>query len=79
MIGADYELTRGRLAALFARRGQEDQGEELAAYLAERGTSAAEVIATTLSSLDVEATLKSGGLSDEDLVALRERALEPAR
>jgi protein tyrosine/serine phosphatase len=77
-IGADYELTRARLAVVFRERGEEDQGEELAAYLAGRGTTAAEVIATTLSSLDVEATLKAGGLTDEDLAALRERMLEPA-
>jgi protein-tyrosine phosphatase len=77
-IGADYELTRARLAVLFAERGEEDQGAELAAYLADRGTSAAEVIETTLSSLDVESTLKAGGLSDGDLAALRARMLEPA-
>ncbi len=77
-IGADYEMTRARLAVLFARRGEEDQGEELAAYLADRGTSAAEVIETTVSSLDIESTLKAAGLTDEDLAALRARMLAPA-
>ena len=75
-IGADYELTRARLAVLFAQLGQEDQGEELAAYLADRGTTGAGAIVATLSSLDVEQTLKGGGLTDEDLAALRERMLE---
>ncbi len=77
-IGADYELTRARLTALFLGRGEEDHGDELAAYLAERGTSATEVIETTLSSLDIESTLKGGGLTDADLAALRERMLAPA-
>jgi len=77
-IGADYELTRARLSRLFRERGEEDHGDELAAYLAERGTTAAEVIATTLASLDLETTLAAGGLTSDDLAALRERMLEPA-
>ena len=77
VIGADYELTRARLSVLFARRGEEDHGDELAAYLRERGTTASEVIAATLSSVDLEAALIAGGLTSEDLVALRERMLEP--
>jgi protein-tyrosine phosphatase len=75
-ISADYELSAARLAPMYAAAGREDEGVQLAAYLAGRGTSAAEVIATTLSSLDVEGTLKAGGLTNEDLAALRERMLE---
>jgi protein-tyrosine phosphatase len=74
-IGADYELSRERLAGLFAAMEMDDEGAMLAEFLAGRGTTAAEVIATTLSSLDVEATLRAGGLTDEDLTALRERML----
>jgi hypothetical protein len=74
-IGADYELSRERLAGLFAAMEMKDEGAMLAEFLAGKGTTAAEVIATTLSSLDVEATLRGGGLTDEDLVALRERIL----
>jgi protein tyrosine/serine phosphatase len=77
-IVADYELSQERLAGLFAAMGREDEGAEIAAFLAERGTSTAEVIATTLSSMDLEATLRAGGMTDEDLAALRERMLEPA-
>jgi protein-tyrosine phosphatase len=74
-IGADYELSRERLAGLFAAMEMDDEGAMLAEYLAGKGTTAAEVIATTLSSLDVEAALRAGGLTDEDLVALRQRML----
>ncbi len=78
VIGADYELTRERLSGLFAEMGMEDEGAMLAAFLARRGTTAAEVIATTLSSLDVEATLRAGGLTAQDIDALRDRLLDPA-
>jgi hypothetical protein len=44
-----------------------------AEYLAGRGTSSAEVIAATLADLDVPARLRSGGLGDDDLAALRAR------
>ena len=77
-IGGDYELSAARLSALFAALGQPDQQPEIAAFLAARGTTASEVIATTLASLDLEATLRAGGLTEEDLAALRERMLEPA-
>jgi protein-tyrosine phosphatase len=78
-IAADYLLSRERLSAAFAARGEEDEGLLLDAFLAERGTSAAELITTTLSSLDIEAQLRAGGLTDEDLSALRERLLMSAR
>jgi protein-tyrosine phosphatase len=77
VIGTDYELSRERLAGLFAAMEMDDEGTMLAEFLTGKGTTAAEVIATTLSSLDVEATLRAGGLTDEDLAALRERMLEP--
>lgn len=75
MIGADYELTHDRLSALHAELGGDDDGPELAAFLRERGTTAAEVIATTLSSIDIEGQMRVGGLTDGDLMALRERML----
>jgi protein-tyrosine phosphatase len=74
-ICADYELSHARLSALFAQRGEDDESEQLLGYLRQRGTSAAEVIATTLSSIDVEGQLRAGGLTDEDLAALRERLI----
>ncbi len=77
-IAADYELSAERQAGLWAALGQSDPAEELAAYLAERGTTAGEVIETTLASLDLEATLAAGGLEADDVAALRERLLSPS-
>lgn len=42
-------------------------------FLSRQGTSAAEVIVSTLASLDVPAQLRRGGLADGDLVRLRSR------
>ena len=75
VISADYDLSRERLGGLFAAMGMEDEGAEISAFLAARGTTTAEVVETTLSSLDVESTLRGGGLTDEDIGALRERML----
>ena len=47
----------------------------LEAFLAERGTTAGAVIETTLASLDLAATLAAGGLTAEDVEALRARLL----
>jgi len=77
-IAADYALSAARLSGLFAAVGQEDQGPELETFMAERGTTAAEVVITTLSSLDVELQLRSGGLTDGDIAGLRERLLAPS-
>ena len=77
-IAADYELSARRQAGLWAALGQSDPAEELAAYLTERGTTAGEVIETTLASLDLETTLAAGGLAAEDVAALRARLLGPA-
>jgi hypothetical protein len=77
-IAADYEVSAERQAGLWPALGQEDPAEELAAYLAERGTTAGEVIETTLASLDLEATLAAGGLEAQDIAALRARLLNPA-
>jgi hypothetical protein len=77
-IAADYELSAERQAGLWAALGLDDPAEELAAYLAERGTTAGEVIETTLASLDLESTLDAGGLEAEDVAALRSRLLAAA-
>jgi protein-tyrosine phosphatase len=78
VIAADYELSAARLAGLWAALGQDDPAAELAAFLAERGTGAGEVVETTLASLDLRETLAAGGLTDDDVAALRERVLAPA-
>jgi protein-tyrosine phosphatase len=75
VIAADYAVSYERLAGLFAAVGREDEGPKLKAFLSDRGTSAEEVIATTLSSLDVESLLRAGGLAEQDLADLRARLL----
>lgn len=46
---------------------------DAAEFLSARGTSAAEVIVTTLASLDVAGELRRGGLADHDLARVRSR------
>jgi protein-tyrosine phosphatase len=75
VIAADYLLSAERLRPLYRARGEEDQGPELEAALREHGTTASQVIAATLEEIDVEATLRSGGLSGAEVQRLRERML----
>lgn len=72
-IAIDYELSAGRLAPLLARLGQEVEAAEVEAFLTREGTSTRELITSMLDSLDVEAYLRSAGLSDDDLAAVRAR------
>ena len=65
-------LALARAAAL----GHDDQGPMLAAYLAERGTTAAALLAELAADLDAEALLRGGGLTSADVAAIRERLLE---
>jgi len=55
-----------------------DQGPQIARLLRAAGTSAPQVIMDTLESVDVEARLRDGGLTDSDLAALRRRMLTPS-
>jgi protein-tyrosine phosphatase len=72
-IALDYALSRERLRARYEALGEPDQGPELEEFLTGRGTTAQAIIEATLASLDVEATLRRGGLTDSDLAALRRR------
>jgi protein-tyrosine phosphatase len=76
-IAADYALSGERLTALYAARGEEDQGPLLDSFLAQRGTTAASVIVALLAELDVEAHLRAGGLTGDDVAALRGRLAGP--
>ncbi|HEY2717732.1 MAG TPA: tyrosine-protein phosphatase [Solirubrobacterales bacterium] len=76
-IAADYLLSAERLRSLYRARGEADQAPELEATLRDRGTTAQQVIAGTLREVDVEATLRSGGLSSADVERLRARLLAP--
>jgi protein-tyrosine phosphatase len=74
-IAADYVLSTHRLSPLFNRLGQEDPGPAIDDFLIREGTSAREVIISTLASLDVDAYVRAAGLRDGDLAALRARLL----
>lgn len=75
-VADDYARTAERLAAPRARAlGKEDDAERIAAVLAAEGDGGTPraALVTALDGLDVETALRSGGLIDEDLVALRAR------
>ena len=72
-IAADYALSGERLRARYAARGEDDDGPLLESFLAERGTTAGELIVATLAGLDVAAHLRAAGLTDVELTALRRR------
>ena len=74
-IAADYALSAERLPALYAAHGEEDQGPLIERHLSERGTTTREVVLDTLASLDVEGMLRVGGLTDDDLAAVRARLI----
>jgi protein-tyrosine phosphatase len=76
-IASDYELSYDRMRRLYAELEEDDQGPILQEFLRRENTSARSSILATLSSLDVEACLGSGGLGD--VAAVRARLLEPAR
>jgi hypothetical protein len=74
-IAADYARSEYALTAAYAVRGVEDDGPRLAAFLADRGTTAERVIENLLAEVDVEAALRGGGLDDSAIAALRARAV----
>ena len=61
-VAADYGLSDRRLP--------DPDAEE---FLTRTGSSAAEVVLSTLASLDLAAELRRGGLADDDLARLRSR------
>jgi protein-tyrosine phosphatase len=70
----DYELTAVRLRSPVARRlGRDDDSGAVQAVLGQAGTSAREVILSTLRSFDLVAVLSDAGLETGDLIALRSR------
>jgi hypothetical protein len=74
-IAADYALSAQRLPARYAARGETDQGPVLTSFLAGEGTTAVAVIIGLLGSLDVEGQLRAGGLTGEQVGALRARLI----
>ena len=77
-IASDYERSNDRLPARWAARGEEDQRREIAGILARYGTSARALIVDLLASLDVAEYLRTAGLEEGDLAALRARLVVPS-
>jgi hypothetical protein len=74
-ILADYELSTERLRPRFAALGEADHAPRIQEILTRENTSARALILATLASLDPDAYLRSGGLSDAELAAVRARLL----
>jgi hypothetical protein len=72
-IVSDYELSNVRLRALWAARGEPDESREIEAILARKNTSARALVLEVLSSLDADACLRTAGLPDADVAAIRTR------
>ncbi|GAA3710526.1 tyrosine-protein phosphatase [Nonomuraea antimicrobica] len=76
-ILADHELTAGRLRPLYAKLGEADDSVRVRAVLARHGTTERETVMSLLTGLDAEGRLRTGGLGDADLAAVRARLLDP--
>ncbi|MCC5032692.1 tyrosine-protein phosphatase [Streptomyces sp. WAC 00631] len=77
-IAADYLLSNDRLdARFFTTLGIPDHRQEIADYLARKGTTAERTLLAALDGFDTAAHLRSGGLAPDDVAALRTRLLEP--
>jgi protein-tyrosine phosphatase len=74
-IVSDYELSTSNLGALYAELGEEDQGPLIEAILKSKKTSARAELLAILEAIDVVAYLRSAGLRDDDLQAVRTRLL----
>ena len=72
-IVADYELTLGQLAPLYAALGLEQGEQDVGEYLRSRGTTVSDTITGLLRELDVAKYLAGAGVSGADIDALRGR------
>jgi protein-tyrosine phosphatase len=76
-IVADYELSNLRLPALWAARGEDDQRPAIEEILSRKQTSARAFLLDLLEWLDAEAYVRSAGLGEADVAAVRSRLLAP--
>jgi len=74
-IAADYELTFGQLAPLYAALGLEQDEQDTREYLKSRGTTVSETLTSLVRDLDVAEYLAAAGVSGADIDALRGRLL----
>jgi len=74
-IVADYELTLGQVAPLYAALGLEWDELDVREQLKSRGTTVSETITSLVRGLDVAEYLAAAGVSGADISALRGRLL----
>jgi len=74
-IAADYELTFGQLAPLYAALGLEQDERDAREYLKSLGTTVGKTITRLVRDLDVAEYLAAAGVSGADIDALRTRLL----
>jgi protein-tyrosine phosphatase len=74
-IAADYEVTFGQLAPLYAALGLEQDERDVRDYLKSRGTTVSETITSLVRDLDMAEYLAAAGVSGTDIDALRRRLL----
>lgn len=61
----------------YAARGEPDPTARIGAFLAECGTSGAELVAGLARELDVEPRMLAAGPTEDDVTALRRGLLDP--
>ena len=76
-IASDYELSTEGVRRLDAALEEEDQGAVIDGILSRKKTTSRALILDLLDSIDVERYLRSGGLEHDEVIAIRERLLEP--
>jgi protein-tyrosine phosphatase len=74
-IVADYEVTLGQLAPLYAALGIKGHEWDVRAHLKSRGTTVSEAITSLVRGIDVAGYLAAAGVPEADVDALRRRLL----
>jgi hypothetical protein len=69
-IVSDYLFSTANLTPFYARKGVDDEGPKIAAFLAAEGLTFDKIIRDTLASLDIVETLRGAGVSEQDLAAV---------
>jgi protein-tyrosine phosphatase len=72
-IADDYVLSTEAVTGLFAAVGRNDDGPQIVAELARRGTTAREAVLATLAGFDARQYLLKAGVSRADLAAIESR------
>lgn len=70
-IAADYELSTAGVRQLYAALGEPDDGPEIAALLADRGTTVRDAILAVLDGFDAAGYLRGAGVSAADIATIR--------